>query len=83
MKTIVYTLPNCVQCDNTKRLMTANNIEFTELALQDYPDKVQEFMDQGHKTAPIVDTGSKVWSGFKYEEIKALAELIDSEQHKP
>ena len=83
MKTTVYTLPNCVQCDNTKRLMAANNIEFTELALQDHPDKAQEFINQGFKTAPIVDTGSKVWSGFNYEEIKALAKVIDSEQTNP
>jgi glutaredoxin-like protein NrdH len=80
MKTIVYTLPNCSQCDATKRLMTANNIEFDELALQDYPDKAQEFIEQGHKSAPIVDTGSQVWSGFKYEEIKALAQYLDTQR---
>lgn len=82
MKTIVYTLPNCSQCETTKRLMTANNIEFEELALQDYPEKAQEFIEQGHKTAPIVDTGSKVWSGFRYEEIKALAQHLDTERAK-
>jgi glutaredoxin-like protein NrdH len=72
MTVTVYTLPNCSQCESTKRLMTANNIEFTEVALQEHPDKVEEFLAQGHRTAPIVTTDTKVWSGFKYEEIRAL-----------
>ncbi len=74
----VYTLPNCVQCESTKRLMKANNIEFTEVALQDHPEKAQEFVEQGHKTAPIVTTDIKIWSGFKYEKIKSLAQYLDT-----
>jgi glutaredoxin-like protein NrdH len=79
---IVYTLPNCAQCESTKRLMLSHDIEFTELPLQDHPDKVEEFLEQGHRTAPIVTTGTKIWSGFRFEEIKALAQHLHSERAK-
>lgn len=74
----VYTLPSCVQCESTKRMMKANGIEFTEVPLQDHPDKAKEFMDQGYTTAPIVTTDIKVWSGFRYEKIKSLAQYLDT-----
>lgn len=76
----VYTLPNCVQCESTKRMMRVEGIEFTEVALQDHPDKAKEFMDQGFTQAPIVTTDIKVWSGFRYEKIKSLAQHISSER---
>lgn len=76
----VYTLPNCVQCESTKRMMKAEGIEFTEVALQDHPDKAKEFIEQGYKTAPIVTTDIKIWSGFRYEKIKSLAQYINSEK---
>lgn len=76
----VYTLPNCVQCETTKRMMRSHNIEFTEVALQDNPDKLKEFIAQGHTTAPIVTTDIKTWSGFRLDKIKSLALHLDAER---
>ncbi len=76
MTVTIYTLPNCVQCETTKRQFDRHGIEYEVKALEDYPDKAKEFMEQGYKTAPIVVTDNKTWSGFKYEEIKHLAMIM-------
>lgn len=74
----VYTLPNCVQCDSTKRLMDKLGIDYTTINLADAPDQAAIFRDQGHLTAPIVTTDVKIWSGFRYTKIRSLADHIHS-----
>lgn len=79
----VYTLPVCVQCNSTKRMMTQLGIEYTEVNLEEHPDKVEEFKALGHLTAPIVTTDTKVWSGFRFDKIKSLATHIFNSEVKP
>lgn len=74
----VYTLPNCVQCDQTKKQFTKLGVEFTEVNLEDHPDKVEAFTAQGLTSAPIVTTDVKVWSGFRIGKIESLANYIRS-----
>ena len=74
----VYTLPVCVQCDMTKRTLDRFGVDYTVVNLEDVPDKVAEFRQQGHLSAPIVTTDTKVWSGFRLNKIQSLANHIKS-----
>lgn len=83
MEVTVYSTPDCVQCMTTKRHMDRLGIKYTEVSLQDNPEKLQEFVDAGYKTAPIVTTDIKIWSGYRFDKIQSLAQYLHSEKvHK-
>lgn len=73
MSVVVYSLPNCVQCEQTKKLLTTREIEFETVMINENPDAVAEYMEAGHRAAPIVVAGDKVWSGFRVDLINELA----------
>lgn len=80
MQINVWTLPNCVQCMQTKKVLEREGISFQELNLADYPEKIDEFKDLGLTSAPIVETDIKKWSGFRLDKIKSLAEHLFGEK---
>ena len=82
MQVTVYTTPNCPQCMTTKRMMDKKGIRYEEVALQDNPEKLEEFKEQGFTSAPIVTTDIKVWSGFRFEKIESLAQYLHSSASK-
>lgn len=68
---IVYSKPNCIQCDKTKMLLTRRGIPFEEREIT--TELAEEFKAQGLMSAPVVKTLSgKVWAGFKPDQISAL-----------
>ena len=73
MSVTVYSLPNCSQCMATKRHMDRKGIEYSEVDLSQHPDKIKEFIELGHSTAPIVTAGEKIWSGYRHSEIESLS----------
>jgi glutaredoxin-like protein NrdH len=74
----VYTKSNCVQCEQTKKRFTHHGIEFTEVNLEENPDKLEEFKEMGLLAAPIIETDVKRWSGFRLDKIDSLAQYIRS-----
>jgi len=69
----VWSNENCVQCEQTKKFLTDNNIDYLTLMLKDNPEDTQRFIDMGFKSAPIVETEDDIWSGFKIDKLKELA----------
>lgn len=80
MQINVWTLPNCVQCMQTKKVLEREGISFTELSLTEHPEKIDEFKDLGLTSAPIVETDVKKWSGFRLDKIKSLANYLFGEK---
>ena len=80
MEIIIWTSPNCVQCEMTKKTMTKLGIEYKELTLQEHPLVVETFKAQGFTSAPIVTTDTKIWSGFRLDKIKSLASHLFGEK---
>ena len=74
----VYTTPNCVQCNMTKREFDKAGIEYTVVDLSTNPEKTAEFKELGYLAAPIVTTDIKTWSGFKLPKIRSLIDHIHS-----
>lgn len=69
----VYTLPACVQCDSTKRLLTKNEIPFEEVDLSKDPEALAMVRGLGYSAAPVVMVGEDHWSGFRPDKLSALA----------
>jgi glutaredoxin-like protein NrdH len=80
MEVTVWTNPNCVQCDMTKKTMTKLGIEYKEMSLQEHPLVIDTFKAQGFMSAPIVTTDTKIWSGFRLDKIKSLASHLLGEK---
>ena len=82
--TVHHIGPSCVQCNQTKRVMTQLGITFDEVDLRQHPEITDKFKEQGHLSAPIVVAGEQVWSGFRLEKIRDLAMKLDLERaHLP
>lgn len=73
----VYTLPSCVQCNQTKKLMDREGIAYETVQLEEHPDKAAEFKDAGILQAPIVVVGNdgRRWAGFRPDLIKELQRI--------
>ena len=69
---VVYTLPSCVQCDTTKRMLKKNDIAFEEVDLTKDSKAMEMVQGLGYTSAPVVFHGSDHWSGFRIEKLKAL-----------
>jgi glutaredoxin-like protein NrdH len=74
MAVVVYTNPNCVQCEQTKKFLDKEGIEYTVENLQsdDNYEKLVDFVNRGFKSAPIVVTDTETWSGFKPDKLGAI-----------
>ena len=68
----VYTLPNCVQCDTTKRMMDNLSISYETVDLSQDAKAAEMVLGLGYKQAPVVIAGNQHWSGFRIEKIKSL-----------
>lgn len=71
--TTVYTKPQCVQCDMTKRLMDKIGVAYQTVDITENPDEMQKLIDMGYRAAPVVVTEDDSWAGFQPEKINALA----------
>lgn len=73
---IVYTLPNCIQCRQTKKLLTNLELGFKEVDLKN-DEVAYKFVTEklGYKAAPVIvvygEDGQVVdhWSGFDPDRI--------------
>jgi glutaredoxin-like protein NrdH len=71
--TTVYTKPNCVQCDMTKRLMDKIGVEYNTVDIVENPAELDRLIEMGYRAAPVVVTEDDSWSGFQPDKITALA----------
>jgi glutaredoxin-like protein NrdH len=68
----IYSNPNCVQCEQTKRYLTNNGVPFESKMIQDSPEIMPLIEEKGYKAAPVVVAGNESWSGFKLERLAGL-----------
>ncbi len=81
MQIQIWTTTNCVQCMQTKKQFDKLGIRYDEMALEQHPEKLEEFKAQGYLAAPIVVTDRKTWTGFRLDKIKSLANHLFGETH--
>jgi glutaredoxin-like protein NrdH len=74
---IIYTNPNCSQCEMTKRHLSVNDVKFEVKNVVDSPEIIPLIQEKGYKTAPIVVTDDDSWSGYN---LAKLNELVEKEK---
>jgi len=79
---VVWELPNCVQCNQTKKEFDKRGIVYKTKRLDKSPKAVARFKELGLLAAPIVETDLKRWSGFRLDKIKSLETHLKSERPK-
>ena len=72
MSVTVYTLPSCVQCDSTKRMLKSIDVDYEEVDMSQDPVALEMVKTLGYTAAPVVVSGDDHWSGFRMEKIQAL-----------
>lgn len=77
MSVIVYTKPDCPPCNATKKYLTRDGIEFTEVDLTNNEEAYNLVTSLGYKYTPVVVSGSNHWSGFRPDKIASLRVFKD------
>lgn len=75
---VVWEKQNCVQCMQTKREFDKRGIVYKARKLT--PKAIEKFIELGLTAAPIVETDTKRWSGFRLEKIKSLEQHLKTER---
>jgi glutaredoxin-like protein NrdH len=68
----VYSKPACVQCEQTKKLLSKNGLEFDVIDITQDPDAYDKVVSMGFMSAPVVITDNDSWAGFKPDKINGL-----------
>lgn len=69
----VYTLPGCMQCDLTKRVLDGAGLPYIVVDLATDAGAADAVKQLGYSSAPVVVVGAASWSGFRPDRIKAVA----------
>lgn len=75
MSITVYSKPNCVQCNATKRALVKNGLEFAEVDLTQDEAALATVKALGYQQAPVVFADGDHWAGFRPDKIKALVKI--------
>lgn len=70
MKITIYTTPNCVQCDTTKRWFDKAEVKYNTVDLSQDDQAMQMVKGMGYAAAPVVITDLDHWSGFRISKIQ-------------
>lgn len=73
-KITVYSKENCMQCVATQRKLGQKGIEYTVVQLEEHPELLEKFIGEGFASAPIVETGTEKWSGYRPDKIEQLGQ---------
>lgn len=63
---ILYTKPNCPQCDATKKYIDAKGLSYNVIDLTTSEDAMAFVVGLGYRQAPVVYVNENThWSGFR------------------
>ena len=61
----VYSKPDCIKCEMTKRYLTDKGVQFTEVDVLEDTEALQMLRDEGYTELPVVDVNGEVHTGFR------------------
>ena len=73
MSITVYSKPACVQCDATYRALDKRGLDYTVVDISQDPEALDMVRSLGYMQAPVVVADDTHWSGFRPDQIAALA----------
>ena len=68
----VYSKESCVQCTATYRKLGQLGIKYEVVMLEENPELVEQFKEEGLMQAPIVDTGTEKGAGYRPDKIEGI-----------
>lgn len=74
MNVTVYSKPNCMQCNFTKKYLNERDIAFKEIDVTQDEVALNKIKDMGYQAVPVVVTEDDHWYGFQPDK---LATLVD------
>lgn len=74
MNITVYTKPNCVQCDATKRHLNKLGLAYNAIDITQDQEAFEKIVGMGFQAAPVVITDEGSWSGYQPDKLNGLAE---------
>ncbi|WP_025119701.1 MULTISPECIES: glutaredoxin-like protein NrdH [unclassified Serratia (in: enterobacteria)] len=78
MSIIIYTKPDCVQCNATYRALDRQGIDYRVVDLTQDQQALDHVKSLGYQQVPVIITGDDHWSGFRPDKIGALANALTS-----
>ncbi|MFC8731979.1 glutaredoxin-like protein NrdH [Luteimicrobium sp. NPDC057192] len=76
MSITVYSKPACVQCEATKRALDKKGLEYDVVDVTEDPEALALVRELGYLQAPVVVADDTHWSGFRPDQITALAAKV-------
>jgi glutaredoxin-like protein NrdH len=73
MSITVYTKPSCVQCEQTKKYLDRNGLEYTSIDITEDKEAFDMVAGLGFQSAPVVITDKGNWAGFRPDYLAKLA----------
>ena len=70
---VIFTKPNCVQCNMTKKRFDDNGVAYKLVDITQNLDALDEMIDKGFRAAPVVNANGEWWSGFQPDKIDAVS----------
>ena len=70
----VYSKPSCVQCNATYRALDKAGLQYEVVDITEDETAREYAMSLGHLQAPVVVAGDQHWSGYRPDQIKAIAD---------
>ncbi|GMR70638.1 redoxin NrdH [Aerococcus viridans] len=73
-KVTVYSKPDCMQCNFTKKWLKERNVPYTELNVEEDEEALSKIKEMGYQAVPVIVTETENWYGFQPDK---LAELVE------
>lgn len=76
MSIIIYSKPDCVQCNATYRALDRHGINYHIIDLTNDSQALNHVKSLGYQQVPVIVAGDDHWSGFRPDKISALSQNV-------
>lgn len=73
-KVTVYSKPDCMQCNFTKKWLKERNVPYTELNVEEDEEALSKVREMGYQAVPVIVTETDSWYGFQPDKLAKLVE---------
>lgn len=77
----VYSKPNCMQCEFTKKYLDDNNVEYVSVDINAEPGITEYLKDQGYQSMPVVEYKNVSFTGFRPDKLAEIVEELHNEKN--
>lgn len=74
MGIVLYSKKHCAQCNATKRKLDQYELNYSVVAIDENPDVLAHLQLRGFTQAPVVETDTDSWCGFRPDKLEQLAQ---------